>query len=105
MHFEVTSISTFSAVFYQVLTGTAESVEPNSRLIICHRYGALLPPSAIYTTSLLQCQTPVASQYGGVHGLTTSLKPSPNSKSPSRRYSAGLRFLQRRPGASLLGPA
>jgi hypothetical protein len=34
-----------------------------------------------------------------------SFKPSPNSKPPGRRYSAGLHFLQRRPGVSLLVPA
>jgi hypothetical protein len=34
-----------------------------------------------------------------------SLKPSPNSKPPGRRYSAGLHFLQRRPGVSLSVPA
>jgi hypothetical protein len=34
-------------------------------------------------------------------GANPSLKPSTNSKSPVRRHSAGLQFLQRRPGASL----
>ena len=104
MHFEAASISTFSAV-HQVSTATAESVEANSRLVICNRYGALLEPSAVYAKLLLQYQAPVAFQSGGVHGLTTSLKPSSNSKSPGRRYSALLHFLQRRPGASPLVPA
>jgi hypothetical protein len=34
-----------------------------------------------------------------------SLKPSPNGKPPGRRYSAGVHFLQRRPGAFPLVPA
>jgi len=35
----------------------------------------------------------------------TSFKPSPNGKPPGRRYSAGLHFLQRRPGVSPSVPA
>jgi hypothetical protein len=34
-----------------------------------------------------------------------SIKPSPNSKPPSQRYSAGLLLLQRWPGVSPLVPA
>jgi hypothetical protein len=34
-----------------------------------------------------------------------SLKPSPNSKTPGRRYSASVHFLQRRPGVFLPVPA
>jgi hypothetical protein len=34
-----------------------------------------------------------------------SLKPSPNSKTPGRRRSAGVHFLQRRPGVFLSVPA
>jgi len=34
-----------------------------------------------------------------------SLKPSPNSKTPGPRYSAGVHFLQRGPGVFLSVPA
>ncbi|MEY2930365.1 MAG: hypothetical protein RL033_1114 [Pseudomonadota bacterium] len=38
-------------------------------------------------------------------GPNPSLKPSPNSKTPGPRYSAGVHFLQRGPGVFLPVPA
>jgi len=55
-----------------------------------------------------QCASSSAGSRPGPFGSALpnpSLKPSPNSKPPGRRYSAGLHFLQRRPGVSLLVPA
>ena len=52
-----------------------------------------------------------SSAAGSRHGLLSkalpnpSIKPSPNGKPPGQRYSAGLHFLQRRPGIFLLVPA
>jgi hypothetical protein len=69
---------------------------------------AALRLAPLSTVSALATATPhhqSLTNIGILRCLTAALKPSPNSKSPGRRYSAVLHFLQRRPGASLSVPA